>query len=237
MDIPIKFSEGFSPKPKIVNIGALPLGLETYCEVISIELLQKLDLSDSNRSALIEKLNAFLPHGIKIIGIEPLQEKLSKNFPKAMIFKYTPEKFLYSRNFIQRKKLPIVFNHRGVEVDLNEHILDLQIINNAIITKVKCNDQGGSVSPYTIYAGLMQLENDASRLDEVARTFLIQKQRWNGKNILTTKPKTKDSSMKILLMIILFFYQSIRLPTNMMTTLLPKHKNGTSKSWFTSSWN
>ena len=70
MDIPIKFSEGFSPKPKIVNIGALPLGLETYCEVISIELLQKLDLSDSNRSALIEKLNAFLPHGIKIIGIE-----------------------------------------------------------------------------------------------------------------------------------------------------------------------
>lgn len=176
LDIPIKFSEGFSPKPRIVNIGALPLGLETYCEIISIELLKKLDLSGFNHSKLLEKLNLFLPRGIRITKIEPLAEKLSKNFPKAMVFKYTPEKIPSTLETLFREKnLPVVFNHRGVEVNLNEHILDLQIIDKAIITKVKCNDQGGSVSPYTIYAGLMGLENDASRLDEIARTFLIQK--------------------------------------------------------------
>ena len=175
-DIPIKFSEGFSPKPRIVNIGALPLGLETFCEVISIELLQKLDLSAAGQETLLETLNLFLPRDIRILKLELITEKISKNFPKAMIFKYAPEKVPEAlQSLFDEKKLPTVFNHRGVEVNLNEHVLDLQIIGNAIITRVKCNGQGGSVSPYTIYAGLMGIENDASNLDEISRTFLIQK--------------------------------------------------------------
>ena len=175
-DIPIKFSEGFSPKPRIVNIGALPLGLETFCEVISIELLKKLDLSKAGQETLLETLNLFLPRDVRILELELITEKLSKNFPKAMIFKYTPEKIPEAlQGLFDEKKLPTVFNHRGMEVNLNEHVLDLQIIGNAIVTKVKCNDQGGSVSPYTIYAGLMGIENDASNLDEISRTFLIKK--------------------------------------------------------------
>jgi hypothetical protein len=48
--------------PRIVNIEHYLLGLETYCEIISIELLKKLDLSGSIIKAP-EKLNLFLPRG------------------------------------------------------------------------------------------------------------------------------------------------------------------------------
>lgn len=175
-NIPIKFSDGYSPKPKMANIGALPLGLETYCEIISIELLEKLDLSESKHSLLLDKINTFLPHGICIVEIKAIKEKLSKNLPKAMIFRYTPEEVpLQLETLFKEKKLPLTFNHRGAEIDLNKHILALQIINSAIILKVKCNDQGGCVSPYTIYAGLMSIGKNNSILEEVSRTFLIQK--------------------------------------------------------------
>ena len=69
----------------------------------------------------------------------------------------------------------MVVNHRGKEVNLNEHILDVEIRNGAILTRVKCNDQGATASPFVIYAGLFGMEIDASKLDEAARRFLIAK--------------------------------------------------------------
>ena len=72
-------------------MGALPLGLETYCEVISVDLLQKLDLSAEGKPAIIAKLSAPFPRGMEIVDIEPLKEKLSKHFPKAMVYRHTPE--------------------------------------------------------------------------------------------------------------------------------------------------
>ena len=174
--IPIKFSEGFSPKPRIVNMGALPLGIETYCELISVDLLQKLDLSAEGKPETIKMLNAPFPRGMEIVDIEPLKEKLSKHFPTAMIYSYTPESI--PEGIMERfraKQLPVVVNHRGKEVNLNEHILDVEIRNGAILTRVKCNDQGATASPFVIYAGLFGMEIDASKLDEAARRFLIAK--------------------------------------------------------------
>ena len=174
--IPIKFSEGFSPKPRIVHMGALPLGLATYCELISVDLLQKLDLSAEGKPETIKMLNAPFPRGMEIVDIEPLKEKLSKHFPTAMIYSYTPESI--PEGIMERfraKQLPVVVNHRGKEVNLNEHILDVEIRNGAILTRVKCNDQGATASPFVIYAGLFGMEIDASKLDEAARRFLIAK--------------------------------------------------------------
>jgi radical SAM family uncharacterized protein/radical SAM-linked protein len=174
--IPVKFSEGFSPKPRIVNMGALPLGIESLCEVISIELLQKLDLSAEALTALLGKLNAFFPQGMRIDRVEPLHQKISKNFPKSMVYTYVPEKMPDGlEEKFKSKTLPAVLNHRGVSINLNEHILDLKEESGALAIQVKCNDQGATVSPFNLYAGLMGLDNDPTRLDEVSRRFLIRK--------------------------------------------------------------
>lgn len=175
-DIPLKFSEGFSPKPRITNMGALPLGLETYCELLGVDTLQSLDLSKEGTSKLLAQLNEPLPCGLEIISIESLKEKLSKNFPTSMVYSFEPEVFPEGLlEAFKNKMLPVVQNHRGQDVDLNEHILDLENHAGSIVIRVKCNDQGGTVSPFTLYAGLMGLHHDASRLDEESRRFLIRK--------------------------------------------------------------
>ena len=174
--IPIKFSEGFSPKPRIVNMGALPLGLETYCEVISVDLLQPLDISPEGKPKIIAKLSAPFPRGMEIIGIEPLKEKLSKHFPKAMVYRHTPESIPADlMQKFEQKQLPIVTNHRGQQMDLNEQVLGIEIQDGTMTVRVKCNNQGTTPSPFVIFAGLLGIEIDPTKLDEVSRRFLVAK--------------------------------------------------------------
>ena len=174
--IPIKFSEGFSPKPRISNMGALPLGLETYCEVISVDLLQPLDISKENLPKIMAELSRPFPRGMEIVNIEPLHEKLSKHMPTAMIYSFTPDKMPEGiMEKFESKTLPVVLNHRGQEINLNEHILGIQIAGGAIILKIKCNNMGTTASPFNIYAALMGVEFDPKKLDESSRRYLIKK--------------------------------------------------------------
>ena len=174
--IPIKFSEGFSPKPRIVNMGALPLGLETYCEVISVDLLQPLDISPEGKPKIIAKLSAPFPRGMEIVDIEPLKEKLSKHFPKAMVYRHTPESIPADlMQKFEQKQLPIVTNHRGQQMDLNEQVLGIDIQDGTMTVRVKCNNQGTTPSPFVIFAGLLGIEIDPTKLDEVSRRFLVAK--------------------------------------------------------------
>jgi radical SAM family uncharacterized protein/radical SAM-linked protein len=175
-NLPLKFSEGFSPKPRIINMGALPLGLETVCEILGVELLVELNLSPEPLEKLLKQLNAPFPSGMAITHIEPMTQKLSKNFPRSVDYSYTPEFFPEGiLKAFSDKTLPVVQNHRGQDVDLNEHILALENRAGAMVIRVKCNDQGGTVSPFTLYAGLMGVHHDASKLDEESRRFKIRK--------------------------------------------------------------
>ena len=137
-------------------MGALPLGLETYCEVISVDLLQPLDISKENLPKIMAELSRPFPRGMEIVNIEPLHEKLSKHMPTAMIYSFTPDAIPEGiMEKFESKTLPVVLNHRGQEINLNEHLLGIQIAGDAIITKVKCNNMGTTVSPLNIYAALM----------------------------------------------------------------------------------
>ncbi|GBU26384.1 B12-binding protein [Fibrobacteria bacterium R8-3-H12] len=162
LGIPIKFSEGFSPKPRIANTGALPLGLESLCEVISIELLEKLDL-ENKKAEIVKSINEIFPQGLEIVSIEPLQIKLSAQVPKSVDYCMVGE---YPSGLAQKKErneLPVVLNHRGQSINLNEHIISIDEAENALHITVKCNEQGATASPFTIYGGLLNISEQEAR--------------------------------------------------------------------------
>lgn len=176
LGILIKFSEGFSPKPRIHNTGALPLGLESLCEQVSIELLQELPLQGSAYENILKEISLPFPAGMRVLKIAPLVKQLSKVMPD--IFEY---RFVGTLNeaelteAFRNRTLPTVQNHRGHTVDLNEHILDLQFApcseGTAMTFLVKTNGQGNTVSPFTLLAGLL------NSTDEETRKLRIQKTR------------------------------------------------------------
>ncbi|GAB4557320.1 MAG: TIGR03960 family B12-binding radical SAM protein [Geothermobacteraceae bacterium] len=60
--LPIAFSGGFHPHPKIAFGDALPTGIASDCELIDIELLEPLGARE-----VLERLNLELPRGLKLL--------------------------------------------------------------------------------------------------------------------------------------------------------------------------
>lgn len=65
-EVPIAFSAGFSPHPKISYIGAAPTGVSSAAEYLELGLAQLVDLD-----ALRSRLDAALPDGLDVIEVVP----------------------------------------------------------------------------------------------------------------------------------------------------------------------
>jgi radical SAM-linked protein len=68
-DIPVRYSEGFNPHPKLSLGNPLPLGIESICEYFDVDLTENIELNEFN-----SRLNEVLPIGIKIIESKEIDE-------------------------------------------------------------------------------------------------------------------------------------------------------------------
>jgi radical SAM-linked protein len=62
--LPILYSQGFNPRPRIQLATALPLGISSECEILDVSLREKIELG-----GLIERLTATSPAGLRIYKI------------------------------------------------------------------------------------------------------------------------------------------------------------------------
>jgi radical SAM-linked protein len=70
-NLPLAYSQGFHPQPKIQLAAALPLGFSSRCELVDMWVEDDaLDLT-----ALPARFGEAVPLGIKILGVEKVEEK------------------------------------------------------------------------------------------------------------------------------------------------------------------
>jgi len=69
-ELPLAYSQGFHPQPKMNIAAALPLGFSSRCEVLDMRLEQDIPLE-----GLREKLQQTLPPGIQVSAIESVDER------------------------------------------------------------------------------------------------------------------------------------------------------------------
>jgi radical SAM-linked protein len=70
-ELPLAYSHGFHPQPKMNIAAALPLGFSSRCEVIDMRLEHEIALE-----GLRERLQNTLPTGIHVSNVETVDEKL-----------------------------------------------------------------------------------------------------------------------------------------------------------------
>ena len=63
-ELPLAYSQGFHPQPKMNIAAALPLGFSSRCEVLDMRLEQDIPLD-----GLPEKLNNTMPEGIRVTHV------------------------------------------------------------------------------------------------------------------------------------------------------------------------
>lgn len=70
-ELPLAYSQGFHPQPKLAIAAALPLGFSSRCEVLDMRLEHEIPLD-----GLRDRLQQTLPTGIQVASVESVDEKL-----------------------------------------------------------------------------------------------------------------------------------------------------------------
>ncbi|HJR80567.1 MAG TPA: TIGR03936 family radical SAM-associated protein [Anaerolineales bacterium] len=69
-DLPLAYSQGFHPQPKMNMAAALPLGFSSRCEVLDMKLEHEIPLG-----GLRQKLQQTLPAGILVLNVQSAEER------------------------------------------------------------------------------------------------------------------------------------------------------------------
>ncbi|HSL43011.1 MAG TPA: TIGR03936 family radical SAM-associated protein [Anaerolineales bacterium] len=69
-ELPLAYSQGFHPQPKMNMAAALPLGFSSRCEVLDMRLEEEIALDD-----LPTRLNQTLPSGLQVLDVEQVDDR------------------------------------------------------------------------------------------------------------------------------------------------------------------
>jgi radical SAM-linked protein len=131
-ELPLAYSQGFHPQPKMNMAAALPLGFSSRCEVMDMKLEQDIALDD-----LPTRLNETLPSGLQVVGVQQVDERAPALQTQVVAAEYevtltevTDRSDLERRidSVIESKALPR--ERRGKMYDLRPLIEELQVMES-----------------------------------------------------------------------------------------------------------
>jgi radical SAM-linked protein len=131
-ELPLAYSQGFHPQPKMNIAAALPLGFSSRCEVMDLRLQNDIPLN-----GLREKLQNTLPTGIRVLNIErvddgepALQTRVDSAEYEVTLKEPMDRSELERRieSVIKSESLPR--ERRGKRYDLRPLIEELQILES-----------------------------------------------------------------------------------------------------------
>ncbi len=168
-EIPVAFSLGFNPHPKISFGPALPVGIEGFREYFDIDLN-----SPVNIEGAVETLNRVLPQGLQIHNAKAIYQKSKSlsSIVKRYIYSLEVSKSeieLLKKNLIKER---IPFERKtgkGLkQVDLRPMILDLNFSDGkeAIITLQDTEEY--SVKPLEVLEVLLKRDPLMSKIRRIA---------------------------------------------------------------------
>ena len=133
--LPVAFTEGFTPRPKISFGLALPTGAESIAEYIDIELQRDVAATDVDLDTLPERLSQALPTGFDVLvvgerepGVDSLQEAVTSCTWELWSPLLTAADHLDARRLLASNELVLERERKGKRSadDVRPMILDLR---------------------------------------------------------------------------------------------------------------
>lgn len=133
-ELPLAYSQGFHPQPKMSLAAALPLGFSSTCEVLDMRLERDIPLD-----GLRERLNETLPPGIQVLGIEQADERAPALQSQVASAEYQVElKEPLDPSELKRRvesalaSASILRERRGKKYDLRPLVESLEVLGDTI---------------------------------------------------------------------------------------------------------
>ena len=171
-ELPLAYSQGFHPQPKMNIAAALPLGFSSTCEVLDMRLEQDLSLN-----GLQEKLQGTLPPDIQVTNIEQVDDRAPTLQTQVVSAEYEVRAIetgfgsdLKRRIDSTMESASIIRTRRDKEYDLRPLIEELTSNNDVIFMKLAARE-GATGRPEEVL-DVLGIPFDETRIE---RTRLIFK--------------------------------------------------------------
>ena len=179
--IPVKFTEGFHPKPKVSFDDPLPIGLESESETFSVTVPV-----DINRQDILEGLNANLPHGLRVQRDELAANGPDKKTTKTSTYRVTLGEGNFDHNaltaFTRFSDFIIEMEDRKgklKKIDLKDMVLDIDLIDSRHLQMVLRSEPGKTLRPAAVLRHLFGLpENQIKRATVIKLRNSSAKKEW-----------------------------------------------------------
>lgn len=182
--LPIRYSQGFHPMPRLSFGQPLPVGIESVDEYMDMELSGK-----TEPAGLVEKLNREMPEGIRFLSASFLPLKLP--LPSGIMTEYIITLMKDGplgldidseridgllRDFLSRDSIPVSIEKEGrtKDVDLRPLVGGLSRTDGLTLRLMLKKATGASVRPHDVLACLLGLPRESASLIPILKTRSVQ---------------------------------------------------------------
>ena len=169
--IPVRYSSGFHPAPRIIFSPPIPLGMESMEEFADIEIEGYISCTE-----IKDRLNLELPKGIKITEVGDIEMGLPAVTSAVTKADYEIEwsvvggqwsailsDFMGKGSFLFKKE------RTGKEYDIRPLIERLDAVDNKIEMTIKAGKEGG-IKPGELVQNLLGLNDEETKLLRIVKT-------------------------------------------------------------------
>jgi len=169
--IPVKFSEGFHPKPRISFEDPLPIGLESLKESFCLKVLDNI-----KPQTIIKGLNEQLPDGLVVhdCRLAPAKHarKETKSAKYLVIIKdgFFDEKEL--KSFIESSEYSLTRTNRKGKVktiDLKETVLTIELLDSVRLQMTLRSEPGKTVRPFEVITNIFSLPEEQVKQAKIVK--------------------------------------------------------------------
>lgn len=170
-ELPLAYSQGFHPQPKMNMAAALPLGFSSRCEVLDMKLERDVPLD-----GLPTRINATLPPGLQVVNVEPVEERAPALQTQVLSSEYQVTLTEpVDRSELQRRiaslteSISISRERRGKMYDLRPLVEELNLLPDGKIF-MRLAARGGATGRPEEVLDVLNIAFDGTRIE---RTRLI----------------------------------------------------------------
>jgi len=162
--IPVLYSEGFHPKPRVSFDDPLPIGIESDSELFTIRVTDYIKPGD------MFKLNQYLPDGIRVVDCRITSKKIHSEKISTIGYEVTmPDLCLdkCKKNGLDNRD-GIVLEYKDKKgklkkIDLKDMLYNVDIIDDNCMNIVIRNDSGKTIRPFEILTHVFSLSEQEAR--------------------------------------------------------------------------
>ncbi|MEN8141753.1 MAG: TIGR03960 family B12-binding radical SAM protein [Thermodesulfobacteriota bacterium] len=170
--LPLHYSKGFNPSPKVSFSPALPLGTESHCEYLLVDCIKNID-----GEAFMAALNETLPQGMAVSGIS---RQLGKTMPARVVTTYRitvlhPLALDKLSAFVAAEEFPVTVIRKKKErqVDARELVQDIAAAgDNELTLQLLTEVSRAGLKPMEIVRAIFGLSDEQVLAARVVKTAI-----------------------------------------------------------------